>query len=504
MRVEVIDREDIEREGADDARAALPCSWEKQRACACRPPRRRSARRTCESRARAAITHSSSPTACRCTACRGTRSAFCKAPPLDLGQVEIIKGAASALYGASALGGVVNLVARRPAEAERELLINATSQSGQDLTSWLANPIGRRSLVDPARRLSPPVGPGSGRRQLARPSPVRAHCHASSLLCGQRCRKDDVRDDRGSWPKIAMAAQRPGRNATQWAAIRGIVEDPPCRRRLRRTLACSRQSCAVRSRVLHAALAGSTVRNDSRARRAQHMVWRSLPARHQRATDMGWGRRISAGSGAGVRELPQFDYRFSSPSLFMQDEIAFTDKWTLAVSARADAHSEYGVLATPRISVLARPSAGWTVRVAAGTGAFAPTPFTEETEETGLSRVRPLSGLRAERAHGASLDVTRVFGSDRSDGDGVRIGRFVDPVVTRYLDDGYVEFLNAPETHANRGNRAAGAISPRGLRRARNARLDPVDGIRCQRKRPPPRAADAGECSFDERDVGRG
>ncbi len=126
---------------------------------------------------------------------------------------------------------------------------------------------------------------------------------------------------------------------------------------------------------------------------------------------MGRGRSHFSRITSTVRELPQFDYRFSSPSVFMQDEIAFTDKWTLAISARADMHSEYGVLATPRISLLARPSAGWTVRVAAGTGAFAPTPFTEETEETGLSRLRPLSGLRAERARDTSLDVTRVFGS---------------------------------------------------------------------------------------------
>ncbi len=73
---------------------------------------------------------------------QGDSFSLLQVPPLDLAQVEIIKGAASALYGASALGGVINLVSRRPAEAEREFLINATSQSGQDLTSWLANPIG--------------------------------------------------------------------------------------------------------------------------------------------------------------------------------------------------------------------------------------------------------------------------------------------------------------------------------------------------------------------------
>jgi outer membrane receptor for ferrienterochelin and colicins len=35
-------------------------------------------------------------------------------PPTDLGRVEIIKGSASSLYGGSALGGVINLVSRRP------------------------------------------------------------------------------------------------------------------------------------------------------------------------------------------------------------------------------------------------------------------------------------------------------------------------------------------------------------------------------------------------------
>ena len=60
-------------------------------------------------------------------------------PPLDLGQVEVIKGTASALYGASALGGVINLVSRRTDKHEREMLLNATTQNGEDATFWLAD-----------------------------------------------------------------------------------------------------------------------------------------------------------------------------------------------------------------------------------------------------------------------------------------------------------------------------------------------------------------------------
>src|SRR6187200_1498622 len=72
---------------------------------------------------------------------QGDSFSLLQVPPLDLGQVEIIKGAASALYGASALGGVINLVSRRPTEPGREVLLNLTSLGGSDATVWLADTV---------------------------------------------------------------------------------------------------------------------------------------------------------------------------------------------------------------------------------------------------------------------------------------------------------------------------------------------------------------------------
>ena len=63
-------------------------------------------------------------------------------PPTDLRQVEVIKGSATSLYGASALGGVINLVSRRPSdEPESEVLLNLTSRDGQDLTVYTSTPL---------------------------------------------------------------------------------------------------------------------------------------------------------------------------------------------------------------------------------------------------------------------------------------------------------------------------------------------------------------------------
>src|SRR5262245_39397075 len=63
-------------------------------------------------------------------------------PPMDLGQVEVIKGIASALYGAGAMAGVVNLISRRPASAPvRGFLINRTTLGGTDASGFLASRI---------------------------------------------------------------------------------------------------------------------------------------------------------------------------------------------------------------------------------------------------------------------------------------------------------------------------------------------------------------------------
>src|SRR5687767_6953675 len=62
-------------------------------------------------------------------------------PPMDLGRVEVIKGVASSLYGAGAMGGVVNLISRRPgAETEREFLLNRSTRGATDAVGWYATP----------------------------------------------------------------------------------------------------------------------------------------------------------------------------------------------------------------------------------------------------------------------------------------------------------------------------------------------------------------------------
>jgi outer membrane receptor for ferrienterochelin and colicins len=339
---------------------------------------------------------------------QGDSFSLLQVPPLDLGQVEVIKGVASALYGASALGGVINLVSRRPREPERELLVNATSQTGTDVTAWLAQPT--------------------------------ATPWSWTLLGGyHRQERQDLDDD--GWADLAAFDRgvlrprvfydnRKGRTLFLTGSV--MAED--------RSGGTTGGAVApdglpfaesLRTRHADAGLMARTVTGGGRVvalrvsamRQSRDRRFGGTRERGVRATAFGeaslQGTRGAHTWVAGfalqqdrfdLEELPRFDYRFTTGSVFAQDEIALRPSVAVALSARVDGHSEYGTLATPRVSLLARPGAGWTIRVSAGTGAFSPTPFTEETDEAGLSRLLPLRGLRAERAIGLSADVTRALG----------------------------------------------------------------------------------------------
>lgn len=79
-----------------------------------------------------------------------------------------------------------------------------------------------------------------------------------------------------------------------------------------------------------------------------------------------------------------------------------------------------------------------------GLGTFAPTPFTEETEEVGFSRLLPGDDLGVERAWAASADVARTFGAFEVTATAFA-SRIDDPVMARDVSDQRFTLLNVVE-----------------------------------------------------------
>ncbi len=65
-------------------------------------------------------------------------------PPLDLKQVEVIKGPASTLYGGGAIAGVVNFISKMPGEKlEADLLFNQSHVGQTNVGAYISKKIGK-------------------------------------------------------------------------------------------------------------------------------------------------------------------------------------------------------------------------------------------------------------------------------------------------------------------------------------------------------------------------
>lgn len=60
-------------------------------------------------------------------------------PPLDLKQVEIIKGSVSTLYGGGAIAGMINIISKTPqAEPQRQVLLNVTTLKEKNINTFFS------------------------------------------------------------------------------------------------------------------------------------------------------------------------------------------------------------------------------------------------------------------------------------------------------------------------------------------------------------------------------
>ena len=330
-------------------------------------------------------------------------------PPTDLANVEIIKGSASSLYGGSALGGVINLISRTPSDDyEGEVLVNVTSKSGQDITSYFASP-----LTDTL---------------------------SASVTAGIHHQETQDLDDDG-WIDIAgyeRASIRPrfywqgdnGANlyvtlgAMTEERVGGTLDDAtvPDSNSFRQTQDTLRTDIGFIYDQPLGQVMNINVRGSAMNQNHEHIFGMDNDDDNHKSSLIesslsGYSDKTAWLVGVALQSekfnsdsFPEFNYAYQVPGLFSQLDYEASDEISLSLSARADWHSEYGTQVSPRISLLYSPE-NWTIRGAYGKGFFAPSPFIEDIDEAGLSRLAPLENLDEERASTVSIDISYVLGS---------------------------------------------------------------------------------------------
>jgi iron complex outermembrane receptor protein len=330
--------------------------------------------------------------------------------PVDLQRVEIIKGAASSLYGGQSLGGVINLVSKPPT-GKSELLLNRRTMSVTDAATWTSHQF---NDVVGASFLASGTMQGN------------ADIDHDGWADQPRARRWNVR------PRLSAVDSR-GRSLFVTAGFGYDDRDggtlgnalTPGGAAFREGLTSRRADVGARAVLPLGDSANVAIRLAVSGNRRQREFGPGPIENDHTNTGFLEVTRSGVASGAAVvvgsaLQLDAFgnslnsryDHSWFTPSLFATAERALGPV-TLSASARGDAHPQAGTQITERIAALARPADDWSVRVSAGTGFAAPTPMTEETEAIGLRAIRPGNELRRERSYGSMVDVDgRLAGAE--------------------------------------------------------------------------------------------
>ena len=326
--------------------------------------------------------------------------------PLDLQQVEVIKGAASTLYGGGAIAGLVNLVSKTPGK-ERELsfLANGTSAGGLDLSGFYSQRYGKAGLtIFASRNSNAPFDPADI-GLTAIPKFERYTINPRLFLYGKNTTADlgltYITEDRtgGSMNYIKNGGT-------------GFFEKNNTYR------------VSTQFGIAHKLNESSTLQFKNSYSRFDRVI--SIPTytfdalQQSSFSELTWNRKgdqadwvIGANlltddlAEQGVAAEARRDYHYNTYGLFIQNAWTFSDKFVLETGLRGDYVNEYGFQLLPRVSAMIRISPKLTTRVGGGYGYKTPTIFTEETERFQFQNLLPIDVDRTknERSIGGNWDI---------------------------------------------------------------------------------------------------
>lgn len=330
-------------------------------------------------------------------------------PPLDLKQVEIIKGSVSTLYGGGAISGMINLISKAPADStEASLTLNQSTLKESNVNAYYAKKLGKVGLS----------------------------CFAGTTL--QRA-VDVNKDGFSDVPEITNTLIHPkiffylSDRTNLNIGLSSLYEN---------RLGGDMQVITYRADSVHTYYERNKsnrntvdVNFNTRITDKQTLTIKGTATLFNRLSDQSGflfnGRQISTYSEAnylaqlkrhslvgGVNFITEqfvkkesdstaiHNYYYQTIGLFLQDGWQLHPKFLIEAGVRADRHNKYGWFILPRLAILYKPHNNLSIRLSSGEGYKTPNIFTQQTLSGSFRNLLPIDNtVKAERSVGANADI---------------------------------------------------------------------------------------------------
>lgn len=332
-------------------------------------------------------------------------------PPLDLKQIEIVKGASSTLYGGGAIAGMINLISKQPKQGvfEKTVLLNQSSLKESNVNVYLSNRKNKTGFT---------FFTGATVQQ-----PVDVNKDGFS----------DVADTKSFFLHPVLFIY-PDKKNTISIGYNGVFEnrkggdilvlkdkaDAQHRyfvrnKSLRNSIEAGWEDKINTKDRFHFKATASWLSRDIETNtfgmKASQLSYFSEASYLKRLKKNDLVTGINFTGEQFTRKLPDStlltNTRNNTIGLFIQDDWKVASKVTLQAGLRTDFNNTYGTFVLPRLSVLWKINSFFSTRLGGGFGYKIPTVFSSEIDERDYPHILPIntSTVKAERSQGINWDI---------------------------------------------------------------------------------------------------
>lgn len=331
-------------------------------------------------------------------------------PPLDLKQVEIIKGSSSTLYGGGAIAGLVNLISKTP-EEKRELnfLLNGTSGKGLDASAFYSQRFGKVGTTalfsynrnwgydpsDTGFTAIPEFDRFTFNPRLFLYLSDKTEMNITLNTIFEKRLGGDIEYVKGHGDETHAYFEK---NETQRHSLQASLAHTFNEH----TRMAAKASTTYYDRAIK--VPGYSFDGDQWASFAELSMTHTRESTEWVAGLNLWTDDFNE-SNAGV--VGKRDYTQTAAGAFVQNTWTAAKWLDVETGLRADHVFDYGWAVLPRLSALFKIAPGLSSRLGGGMGYKAPTIFTEDTERIQYKDIMPISKSlnKLERSYGANWDI---------------------------------------------------------------------------------------------------
>jgi outer membrane receptor for ferrienterochelin and colicins len=380
-------------------------------------------------------------------------------PPLDLKQVELIKGSASTLYGGGAIGGLINLISKKPSHNQEAVLtLNQTTLKESNINTWLSKRYkhaGYTLFAGYTKQGAADVNK-DGLSDVAKNDAFILHPRLFFY-------PDDKTTIATGY--TSTFEKRTGGDmqviANNKDAVHQFFETNNNKRHtgdltIERSLTGG-QKLEVKASLSSFTRGINSNTNYFKGNQLNYFTELSLFIPKEKSS---WVMGVNT-LGERFKKLPSNpvllnNYNYNTIGAFVQSTFNLPKQTTLETGLRFDHHNRFGNFVLPRIAIFHRFNDQWATRAGIGFGYKAPNPLSVQNTDYTIEKIQPLNNsVKAEHSIGYNAEVNykREWGQNTLFiNQAFFLTQINQPVIATVLANQEVSFNNASKSIITKGS----------------------------------------------------